>query len=87
MKELIRYKNRKIYDSDTQKYVTLAEITEMLLNGLSVTITEYETGANLTSYIYSTVLTELTKTHKVPAQKILEIIQNCVDETGQQAVQ
>lgn len=87
MKHLIRYKNRKIYDSDKRAYVTLSNIMEMLLSGNSVLVECKETGADLTVQTLAQIISEVVvKERNVPSSQLLEIIfsaYNCVDVKGQ----
>lgn len=87
MKQLIRYKNRKIYDSDIRGYVTLEDIKNLLLNGFDVVVECHETGADITAQVLSQVLVEVViKQRKVSAQMLKKEIlsaYNCVDDKSQ----
>jgi polyhydroxyalkanoate synthesis regulator protein len=72
MKNLIRYKNRKIYDSDIRGYVNLDDILNMMLEGHKVTVTERETGKDITAIIYSQVLSEVVAKERSFDAKIVE---------------
>lgn len=87
MKHLIRYKNRKIYDSDIRNYVTLDDIKNMLLNGFTVVVEDRETGKDVTSMVLSQVISEVVaKERKLSVSTLREVIissYNCVDEKSQ----
>lgn len=46
MKTVVKYGNRKLYDKDTSKYVTLLDLLKMPLDGLRVI--EHSTGTDIT---------------------------------------
>ena len=50
-KFLVKYTNRKIYDPETSKYVSLPEISEFIKNGLEVKVLEYKTDKDITRYV------------------------------------
>lgn len=87
MKHLIRYKNRKIYDSDIRNYVTLEDIKNMILNGFNVVVEDRETGKDVTSMVLSHVISDVVaKEQRISALTLKEIIlkaYNCVDEKQQ----
>lgn len=56
MPTIRRYTNRKLYDVDSRRYVTLEEIGAMVRSGDEVQVVDYATGANLTNAIMLQVL-------------------------------
>lgn len=55
-KVLKRYANRKLYDPQTSKYVTLSDITEFLKDGITVTIFENDTKEDATKKVLAQIL-------------------------------
>ena len=51
-----RYTNRKLYDIDARRYVTLEEIGAMVRSGDEVQVVDYATGADLTTVTLLQVL-------------------------------
>jgi polyhydroxyalkanoate synthesis repressor PhaR len=49
MPTIKRYTNRKLYDVDARRYVTLHEIGTMVRGGDEVLVVDYATGADLTN--------------------------------------
>ena len=49
MATIKRYSNRKLYDIDARRYVTLDEIAEAVRRGEEVTVIDHTTGADLTT--------------------------------------
>lgn len=56
-----RYPNRKLYDTDAKKYVTLEEIAEMVRGGAEVTVTDHESGEDVTSLTLTQIILEQEK--------------------------
>ena len=44
-----RYTNRKLYDVDARRYITLEEIGQLVRNGEELQVVDYATGADLTT--------------------------------------
>lgn len=49
MTTIKRYANRKLYDVDARRYVTLEEIGHLVRSGEEVKVVDYATGADLTT--------------------------------------
>lgn len=49
MPTIKRYTNRKLYDIDARRYVTLEEIGQLVRSGEEVKVVDYATGADLTT--------------------------------------
>lgn len=56
MPTIRRYTNRKLYDFDSRRYVTLEEIGAMVRSGDEVQVVDYATGADLTTVTLLQVL-------------------------------
>jgi polyhydroxyalkanoate synthesis repressor PhaR len=56
-----RYSNRKLYDTDARRYVTLDEIAEAVRRGEEVRVVDHVTGENLTTLTLLQVLFEQEK--------------------------
>ncbi|MEO1271751.1 MAG: polyhydroxyalkanoate synthesis regulator DNA-binding domain-containing protein [Myxococcota bacterium] len=57
-KVIKRYSNRKLYDTDRSRYVTLDEISEMVKAGEDVQILDNKTGVDLTSVTLTQIIYE-----------------------------
>src|SRR5919108_2434646 len=53
-----RYSNRKLYDPQESRYVTLEELEEMIRAGREICVIDVATGADLTSVILAQILLE-----------------------------
>lgn len=74
MKTVIKYKNRKLYDMETAKYTTLAEIVKLPLGSFQVK--KYDTGEDVTT---DTLLTVLTSENLESEIKI-NLMKHCISE-------
>jgi polyhydroxyalkanoate synthesis repressor PhaR len=59
MKLLKKYANRRIYDTDTSQFVTLAEIRQMVLERQPFRVVHAKTDADLTRSVLLQIITEL----------------------------
>ena len=53
-----RYSNRKLYDTQESRYVTLEEIEEMIRAGKEISVLDAATGENLTSVTLAQIILE-----------------------------
>lgn len=51
-----RYPNRKLYDTEAKRYVTLDQIAQMVRDGQEVEVRDHESGEDLTSLTLSQIL-------------------------------
>ncbi len=72
-----RYANRKLYDTQHSRYVTLDQISDMIREGDDVKIIDNKTKADLTSVTLAQIIFEKEKKHKsfLPLQAMRNIIQ------------
>lgn len=61
MPQIKRYPNRKLYDTEAKRYVTLEQIAQMIQSGAEVTVVDHETGDDLTSLTLSQIILEIEK--------------------------
>ncbi|NOZ48578.1 MAG: hypothetical protein GXP37_00855 [Chloroflexi bacterium] len=61
MRTIKRYPNRKLYDLDRKRYVTLAHIAHMIQEGEDIQVIDHETGEDLTSVTLSQIIFEREK--------------------------
>lgn len=67
MKVIKRYRNRKLYDTDASRYVTLSDINKMIKRGEDVKVVDNDTGEDITSLIITQVIhTEEKKKRFLP---------------------
>src|SRR5688572_30959900 len=82
-KVIKRYSNRKLYDTERSKYVTLDEIAKMIKAGEEVRIIDNETKEDLTSVTLTQIIYEEEKREsRMPLPMLRNLIQ-----TGGEALQ
>ena len=63
MPQIKRYPNRKLYDTEAKRYVTLEKIAQMIREGADISVIDYESGDDLTSLTLSQIILEMEKRH------------------------
>lgn len=73
-----RYANRKLYDTEHSRYVTLEQISEMIRNGDDVKIVDNKTKEDLTTVTLAQIIFEEEKKQRsfMPLATMRNIIQN-----------
>ena len=71
-----RYENRKLYDKDAGRYVTLAELAKLIGKGREIRVLDQKTGEDLTTLVLAQVILELVKeqTSSIPRQVLSGLI-------------
>ena len=59
-----RYSNRKLYDTQESRYVTLDEIEEMIRAGKEVSVVDAASGEDLTSVTLTQIILEAERSHR-----------------------
>ncbi len=59
-----RYSNRKLYDTQESRYVTLEELEEMIRAGKEIRVVDASTGEDLTSVTLAQILLENERAHR-----------------------
>jgi len=59
-----RYSNRKLYDTQESRYVTLEEIEEMIRAGKEITVVDAASGEDLTSVTLAQIILENERNHR-----------------------
>jgi polyhydroxyalkanoate synthesis repressor PhaR len=71
-----RYENRKLYDPEGGRYVTLEDVARMVAGGVEVDVVDQKTGEDLTSSTLAQVLLERVRTgaSRIPRQVLSRLI-------------
>ncbi len=71
-----RYGNRKLYDPEARRYVTLDELARLVAKGHEITVLDQRTGADLTNPTLAQVLLEQMKrgAGRIPRQVLTRLI-------------
>lgn len=81
-----RYSNRKLYNLDEKRYVTLDEISDIILLGESIRVIDHLTGDDLTTQILSQIIQTQEKNKRGQfSQLVLEkIIRSSISQDTEQ---
>lgn len=71
-----RYANRKLYNTDTSRYITLKGVAELIEQGSDVRVVDNETGEDITSVALSQILVDNERAQRaVPRTLLSDLIQ------------
>ena len=75
-----RYANRKLYNTESSRYITLKGISELIRDDREIQVIENESGQDITPIVLSQILVDDQKQHRdassgVPGQVLSELIQ------------
>lgn len=71
-----RYANRKLYNTDTSRYITLKGIAELIEQGADVRVIDNETGDDITSVALGQILVDHERTQtELPRTLLSDILQ------------
>ena len=59
-----RYSNRKLYDTQESRYVTLEELEELIRAGTEISVVDVSTGEALTSVTLAQIILEKERNHR-----------------------
>ena len=73
-----RYPNRKLYDPQASRYVTLDELKKLIQDGTELRVEDAASGEDLTSLTLAQILLEGERTHQatLPAMLLHQLIRN-----------
>jgi polyhydroxyalkanoate synthesis repressor PhaR len=82
-----RYSNRKLYDTQESRYVTLEEIEEMIRGGKEISVVDASTGEDLTSVTLAQIILENERNRRavLPAAFLHQLVKH--GEAWQEFVQ
>lgn len=66
-----RYANRKLYNTETSRYITLRGVGELLDSGEEVRVVDNETGEDITEVALSQILVDNKRSREVPSDTLL----------------
>jgi polyhydroxyalkanoate synthesis repressor PhaR len=71
-----RYANRKLYNTDTSRYITLKGIAQLIEQGQDIRVIDNETGEDITSVALSQILVDNERSnHTVPKTLLSDLVQ------------
>jgi len=66
-----RYANRKLYNTDSSRYITLKGVGELLDRGEDVRVVDNETGEDITEVALSQILVDNKRAREAPSETLL----------------
>ncbi len=80
-----RYSNRKLYDTEAKRYITLEGLADLIREGAEVHITDHETGEDITALILAQTVFDLEKRLKggLPGTVLTNLIRAGSDTLSQ----
>jgi polyhydroxyalkanoate synthesis repressor PhaR len=69
-----RYANRKLYNTESSRYITLKGIAKLLEDGEEVRVMDNETGEDITQVALSQILVDNQRAHENPSETLLSQI-------------
>lgn len=77
LRNIKRYANRKLYDLEESRYITLEEIATLIKDGVNIKVTDNNTNADLTALTLAQIIYEEEKKMKrvVPLAALRQVIQ------------
>ena len=69
-----RYANRKLYNTDTSRYITLKGVAKLLDEGAEVRVVDNETGEDITQVALSQILVDNKRAKEDPSDTLLSQI-------------
>jgi polyhydroxyalkanoate synthesis repressor PhaR len=61
--ELKKYTNRRLYNTEKKKFVTLGEVAELIRGGQQVKVTDAKTMEDVTAFILTQIVLDSAKNH------------------------
>ena len=66
-----RYANRKLYNTETSRYITLRGVGELLDRGEEIRVVDNETGEDITQVALSQILVDTKRSRETPSDTLL----------------
>ena len=77
MRTIKRYSNRKLYDTEEKRYITLDQIAELVQDDVDIRVIDNQNGEDLTTVTMSQILVEQEKRNSgsIPKSFLTDLIQ------------
>ncbi len=72
-----KYSNRRLYDTETSKNITLEELGEMVSKGIDIQVIDNDTGEDITNLTLAQIIVELEKGKKKQEQ-VAELLKELI---------
>jgi polyhydroxyalkanoate synthesis repressor PhaR len=78
-----KYSNRRLYDTDESRYITLEELTEKIRSGADVRVVDAKTGDDLTQATLTQIILETPAARLLPVPLLSRLIRMQDDTLGE----
>ena len=78
-----KYPNRRLYDTEESRYITLDELTEKVRKGTDVTIVDAKSGQDLTQATLTQIILETPAARSLPVPLLRQLIRMQDDALGE----
>jgi len=76
-----KYPNRRLYDTEESRYITLADIRNLVLSDRHLVVIDKETGDDITRAIFLRIISEQEQPHAaILSEKFLAQVIRCHDK-------
>ena len=82
MRRIKKYANRKLYDLQDKKYVSLFRIGEMMEEGEEIHIIDNQTGEDITAQVISQILSKKKADEELPPSMLMQLLRKGSDRLG-----
>ena len=72
-----KYSNRRLYDMETSRNITLEELGEMVSNGIDIQVIDNETGEDITNLTLAQIIVEIEK-RKKKQEQVAELLKELI---------
>lgn len=69
-----KYPNRRLYDTETSRYITMAELAERVRKGRDVRVLDAKTDDDITQPTLVQLLTEGGRAHLLPVSLLMQLV-------------
>ena len=69
-----KYSNRRLYDTDESRYITLDELTDKIRSGTDVSVVDAKSGEDLTQATLTQVILETSAAKLLPVPVLMRLI-------------
>jgi polyhydroxyalkanoate synthesis repressor PhaR len=78
-----KYANRRLYDTDESRYITLGELTDKIRQGVDVQVIDAKTNEDLTQATLTQIILESKAARALPTQLLSRLIRMQDDALGE----
>jgi polyhydroxyalkanoate synthesis repressor PhaR len=78
-----KYSNRRLYDTDSSRYITQEELTEKIRSGVDVRVVDAKSGEDLTQAMLTQIILETPAARLLPVPLLVQLVRMQDDALGE----